>query len=34
MEVPLVDMRRALMDGEAVLPAVGEVRAGDRRVST
>jgi integrase len=30
MEVPLVDMRRALMEGEAALLAVGEVRAGDR----
>ena len=30
MEVPLVDTRRALMEGEAALPTVGEVLAGDR----
>src|SRR5215472_2280014 len=30
MEVPLVDTRRALMEGAAALPAVGEVLAADR----
>jgi integrase len=30
MDSLLLDLRRALMEGEAPLPAVGEVRAGDR----
>ena len=30
MEVPLVDTRRALTEGESVLPTMGEVLAGDR----